>query len=95
MVSPVTIERAGPAVRAALAEHAPQNCARFEDELREALHHAQADLDLTRVERLLRRWHAMAANPLSDLELAHLARARAGDVTGLRERLDDRTWRTL
>ena len=89
-VSPVTIE----CVRAALVEHAPQDYARFKDKLREALHHAQADLDLTRVERVLRRWHAvatMAANPLSDFELAHLARARAGDITGLRERLDDRT----
>lgn len=97
-VSAVTIERSGPAIRAALAQHTPQDCARFENELREALHRAQADLDLTDVETVLRRWHAlatMAANPLSEHELTQIARVRTGDVTGLRERRDDGTWRTL
>lgn len=97
-LSPVTIERSGPAVRAALAQHAPQDCARFENELRDALHRAQTDLDVTGVEQVLHRWHAvatLAANPLSDLELTQLARARAGDVTGLRERIGHGTWRTL
>ena len=42
----VTIERTGPAIRAALVEHAPQDAARFESELRDALSHATADLDL-------------------------------------------------
>jgi hypothetical protein len=94
----VTIERSGPAVRAALAQHTPPDCARFESELREALHRAQDDLDLAGVEVVLRHWHAlatMAANPLSEHELAQIARARAGDVTGLRERRDDGTWVTL
>ena len=97
-VTAVTIERSGPAVRAALAQHAPHECARFERELRDALHRAQADLDLTDPETVLRRWHAlatMAANPLTEPELAQVTRARAGDVTGLRERRHDGTWLTV
>ena len=97
-VTAVTIERSGPAVRAALAQHAPQQCARFESELREALRRAQQDFDLVGVQTVLQRWHALAtiaANPLSDHELAHVARARAGDLTGLRERRDDGTWHVL
>lgn len=97
-VSTVIIERSGPAVRAALTQHAPQDRARFESELRGALHRAQDDLDLTGVETVLRRWHALAtlaANPLSEHELAQIARAWTGDNTGLRERHDDGSWHTL
>ena len=94
----VTIERSGPAIRAALARHAPDDCARFESELSDALHHPEDDLPLSGVDVVLRRWHAlatMAANPLSEQELGQLARARAGDFTGLRQRNDDGTWVAL
>lgn len=97
-VTAVTIERSGPAIRAALARYAPEDCARFEDELRDALHHAEDDLDLTGVEVVVRRWHAlatMAANPLDEQELAQVARAKSGDFTGLHQRKDDGTWVTV
>jgi hypothetical protein len=97
-VTAVVVHRSGPGIRAALAAHAPQDVARFERELRDALHRAETDLDLDRVDRLLGRWHALAtlaANPLTEAEQAQLARARAGDVTGLRARRDDGTWTTL
>lgn len=94
----VTIECSGPAILAALTRHALQDCARFESELRDALSQAQDDLDLAPVEIVLHRWHAlvtMAANPLGDQDLAQLARAREGDFTGLRERCQDGSWRTV
>ncbi|GAA3224085.1 hypothetical protein GCM10017691_11760 [Pseudonocardia petroleophila] len=82
----VVVERSGPAIRAALAEHAPGDEARFIAELREALVRAGEDLDLAGPQAVLARWHAlatMAANPLSADEQVQLARARAGDLTGL------------
>lgn len=94
----VTIERSGPAVRAALADHAPQDLARFETELRDALARAAEDLDLAGVDAVLTRWHAlavMAANPLSDDERAQLERAKAGDFSGLRARDEHGNWITL
>jgi hypothetical protein len=97
-VTAVIVDRSGPAIRAALAAHAPQDVARFERELREALHLAETDRDLDRVDRLIRHWHALAtlaANPLTEAERAQLTRARAGDVSGLRARRDDGTWATL
>lgn len=86
MVTAVAIERSGPAIRAALAGHSPEDCARFEAELRAALVRATDDLDLSVVETVLARWHAlatMAANPLTAAELAQVERAKAGDSTGL------------
>lgn len=56
----VVIERSGPGIRAALAEHAPVDRFRFEEEFRAALARAVDDLDLTRVDALLSRWHALA-----------------------------------
>lgn len=94
----VTIERSGPAIRAALADHAPHETARFEAELRDALTRAAADLDLAGVDAVLSRWHAlatMAANPLTDDERAQLQRAKAGDFTGLRARDEHGNWTTL
>ena len=92
------IDRSGPAVRAALAQHAPADCARFERELRNAVRQAQTDLDLSCIDVVLRRGHTravIAANPIEPHELAQIERARAGDVAGLRERRDDGTWVTL
>jgi len=97
-VTASVVERSGPAVRAALAEHAPQDCARFEAELREALTRAGDDLDVTRVDAVLARWHAramVAANPLTAEELVLVQRAKAGDFTGLRSRDEHGVWTTL
>ena len=97
-VTMVAVERSGPAIRAALAEHAPDDETRFTAELREALVRAGDDLDLAGPQAVLTRWHAlatMAANPLSVDEQAQLARARAGDLTGFSERDEHGTWTTL
>lgn len=79
------IERSGPAIRAALAELAPDECAEFEAELRAALSRAGIDFDLAPVERVLDRWWGIAtirANPLSEAERDQVACARTGDDTG-------------
>ncbi len=65
-VTVVAIERSGPAIRAALAEHAPGDEHRFATELRDALARAADDLDPPRPQAVLARWHVlatMAANP--------------------------------
>jgi hypothetical protein len=93
-VTMVAIEPTGPAIRAALAAHAPEDEAGFVAELRDALGSTEQDLDLAGPQAVLRRWHAralMAANPLSADELAQLARARSGDLTGFVEHHDDGT----
>lgn len=92
------VERTGPAILAALQRCAPHEAARFESELREALDRAGTDLDVTRVDEVMARWHTRAcilANPLTDQEQALLRRARAGDVTGLRARDENGGWTTL
>lgn len=91
------IERSGPAIRAALTQSSPQECAVFEQELRQALIEAEQRLDLRPAEAVLDRWWGIAAiraNPLSPAEQDLIDRARSGDVTGLRERLPDDTWHT-
>jgi len=83
------VERTGPAILAALQRHAPHEAVLFESELRQALDRAGTDLDVTRVNELMASWHVRAcilANPLTEQELALLARARAGEFTGLRAR---------
>jgi hypothetical protein len=85
----VTVERTGPALRAALAVYAPEDAARF----------AAASYG-TRWPRartgpgpwpgprpVLRRWHTravMAANPLTADERAQVERAKGADFTGFR-----------
>jgi len=98
-VTAVTIQRSGPAIRAALAEHGVSGqLERFEDEMRAELVRAANELDLAGVDAVLGRWHAlatMAANPLSDDEQAQVARANAGDLAGLRARDEHGNWITL
>ena len=92
------IERSGPAIRAVLAEVSPAECAQLEAEFAEALARAGAELDLAPAEVVLDRWWGIAvvrANPLSEQEQAQLARARAGDVTGLWERDAAGNWAQL
>jgi Family of unknown function (DUF6247) len=94
----VVVERSGPAIRAVLAEHSPQECSQFEEELREALSRTSADLDVSRIDKILTRWHrraTIAANPLTAEERAVLERAKAGDYTGLRVRDEHGGWTTL
>jgi Family of unknown function (DUF6247) len=94
----VVIERSGPAIRAALAEHAPGDEHRLERELRDALARAADDLDLAGPMAVLARWHAlatMAVNPLAADEHAQLERAKAGDFTGLSARDEHGNWTTL
>ncbi len=84
--APKVVERSGPAIRAALLVYAPERCVTFEAELRSALALAAQNLDLSGPQAVLVRWHAvamMAANPLTDEECDQIARARAGDFSGL------------
>ncbi len=92
------VERTGPAILTALLRYAPREAARFESELREALSRAGTDLDVTRVDEVMARWHTRAcvlANPLTDQEQTWLRRAQAGDFTGLRARDENGGWTTL
>lgn len=94
----VPVERTGPAIRAALATHAPADELRFVAELRAALADAGQDLDLAGPQAVVRRWPAravMAANPLSADELTQLEAVRAGDFTGLSLRDEHGAWTTL
>ena len=93
-----TVERSGPGISAALDKYAPQERARFEVELRDALARASDDLDVSRVDEVLSRWHrraAIVANPLTGEEQAALRRARAGDLSGLRVRDEHGGWATV
>jgi hypothetical protein len=99
MATITAVQRSGPAIRAALAEHGVSGqLERFEHEMRAALIRAADELDLVGVDAVLSRWHAlatMAANPLTDDEQAQVARAKAGDVAGLRTRDEHGNWITL
>ncbi|MGH3911884.1 MAG: DUF6247 family protein [Pseudonocardiaceae bacterium] len=91
----IAIEQSGPAICAALTEHAPEDQSRFEAEFRAVLTNAVNDLDLSAVEAVLARWHAlatMAANPLTTDERAQLHSAKVGDFTGLYTRDETGTW---
>jgi hypothetical protein len=92
------IERSGPAVRAALAQLSPEECAQFEAEFAQATARAGAEYDLAPAQQVLDRWWGIAvirANPLSDHEQAQLARAREGVFDGLWERDDHGDWHQL
>jgi len=96
------IQRSGPAIRAALAEASPDECAQLEAEFAEALARAGAEFDLAPPEAVLDRWWGIAAiraNTLSkqeqEQEQEQLARARAEDFTGLWERDEAGSWTQL
>jgi hypothetical protein len=92
------IERSAPAISASLAQHAPEERGRFESEFRDAAARAAEAVDLAPLEAVLDRWWgvaAMAANPLTDAERELVARAKAGDQTGLRVRDEHGNWVTL
>ncbi|MGH3941162.1 MAG: DUF6247 family protein [Pseudonocardiaceae bacterium] len=80
------IERSGPAIHAALAELAPDECALFTAEFRQASARAAETFDLAPLEAVVDRWWGIAtirANPLSEQEQVQVTRAKAGDFTGL------------
>ncbi len=58
------IERSGPAVRAALAEASPDECAQFEAEFAAALARASAELDLGPADEVLDRWWGQSRSRL-------------------------------
>lgn len=91
-----TVERSGPAIRAALAQcAAPAEREQFEAEFRQALAEAAGEFDLAPVEAVLNRWWritVLRANPLSEHEQAQLARARGGIFDGLWERDESGRW---
>lgn len=85
MTAATKVERSGPAIRAALAEAAPEECAQFETAFHQAVAAAGKTFDLGEVEAVLDRWWGIAAiraNPLTEAERHQVARARAGDDTG-------------
>lgn len=84
-----------PAIRAALEHLGVGGVESFDAEFRRALELASEALDLAPVEDVLDRWWARAvtaANPLSDLEVEQVRRARRGDLTGLLTRTVDGAW---
>lgn len=96
--SSVVVERAGPAIRAVLAEHAPERCAEFESEFRIALAETDDDFDLSRVEAVVDKWWPIAyltLNPLTEDERAAVARVQAGDLTGFWTKDDGGNWTRL
>ena len=98
MTLTTAVERSGPAIRALLAAHAPQECAEFEAELRSVLAEANGDLDVSRIDAVLDRWWGIAhlrANPPSDDERAAIERAQHGDFSGLCTRDQNGGWATL
>ncbi|PBA69032.1 DUF6247 family protein [Mycobacterium avium] len=82
----VRVQRTGPAVRAALAEVAPDELPEFEAEFRIALAEADDDFDLTRVGRVLDRWWGrlhLRLNPPTSAEKAIVEQVARGDFRGL------------
>lgn len=83
----VQLERSGPAVRAALAEVAPDECAQFEVEFRQALSASHRDFDADRMQAVIGRWWARALALLDPDPAADAAwdRIKAGDTSDLVE----------
>lgn len=83
----VLVQRTGPAIRAALAEAAPDELPEFEAEFRIALAEADDDFDLTRVGRVLDRWWGLLhlrLNPPTPAEKALVEQVARGDFHGLK-----------
>lgn len=93
-----SIDRSGPAVRAALAEVAPAELGLFEAEFQQALERACEQFDLAPAQVVLDRWWGIAmtrANRLSAQEQEQLERARSGRFHGLWERDEAGAWMQL
>lgn len=88
----ITVERTGPAIRAALMQASPDEVPDFEAEFHTALAEADDDFDVSRIDRLIGRWWRIAhlrLNPIPDEERAQAERAAAGDLRGTATRNGD------
>lgn len=92
------LERSGPAIRAVLAELAPEDLVEFEAEFRCALAEADDDFDLTRLDAVINKWwgraHLRMHPPTAD-ERAAVARVAAGDDAGMHTRTAAGHWAEL
>lgn len=98
MTHATMVERSGPSIRAALLEHAPDECAKFDADFRQAVAEAGVTFDLAPIEAVLDRWWGIAAihaNPLTEPEKAQVSRAKDGDFTGFHARDQDGNWTQL
>jgi Family of unknown function (DUF6247) len=70
----VRVDRSGPAIRDALAQYGRgEDVDRFEAEVRAALTAVVCDRDMSRVDTVLRRWHAIAILAAICTQLSHSA----------------------
>ncbi|GAB4975301.1 hypothetical protein MAHJHV61_00500 [Mycobacterium avium subsp. hominissuis] len=89
--------RSGPAIRAVLAELAPDDLVEFEAEFRIALAETDDDFDLARVQAVIDKWWGRAylrMHPPTEEERALVARVAAGDVSGLYTKTSDGQWKS-
>lgn len=92
------LPRTSLAIADALAQISSSGREQFESELRTALTHAASTLDLGPVDGVMDRWWLIAVartQVLTDEEARQVARAHAGDFSGLQEQLPDGTFRRL
>ncbi|OBK37021.1 hypothetical protein A5658_05015 [Mycobacterium sp. 1245111.1] len=93
--APTGIERTGPAIRAVLAQHAPEQLADFAAQFRIALATADDNFDLRPAQAVIDKWWPIAylrLHPLTEEERETVTRVRAGDYTGLWSKDDDGNW---
>ncbi|MGH3980491.1 MAG: DUF6247 family protein [Pseudonocardiaceae bacterium] len=86
-VANIKIGQSGSAVRAVLADVAPDECAEFEAEFHATMAEVDDNFDTSRVDALVRRWWARAVvllNPDPEAD-ATWERVKAGDTSDLVE----------
>ncbi len=86
MATPVGVERTGPAIRAVLADLAPDDLVDFEAEFRCALAQADDDFDLDPVQAVITKWWGIAhlrIHPPTSEERAVVERVAEGNEAGL------------
>jgi len=94
-VTNVGLPRTGPAIRAVLAECAPEDLAEFEAEFRIALAETDDDFDLSRMDAVLTRWWGRAhlrLHPTTEEERAAIQRIANGDYRGTYSHTPEGTW---
>ncbi len=91
----VGVERSGPAIRAVLAELAPDDLVEFSAEFRIALAEADDTFDLAPVQAVVNKWWAIAyvrLHPPTPEERAVMERVRRGDFSGMYVRTAEGEW---
>jgi hypothetical protein len=98
LTEPETIPRTASEVRRVLAKRRPDLCEKFVAEFHAAMAATDADLDTSRIDRLVGRWWAQACvllNPDPQVDAIH-ERLKAGDTSDLAEwwhpRADGSQW---